>query len=292
MNIHQFIVFDTISQFSSVSKAASKLFISQQALSSTIKNLEEELGTTLFTRSNKGVKLTQDGERVLKEIQPLLGHFTETINSLSASFHLPQNEVKIGIAQGVLLSLGQDMIGDIQKEFANVKLSLLELPDLDCEEKVNNNLLDFAFSLKPVTNYDLTYVHLKNEHMYALVNKENPLSLRSNLRLDELEAEDIILLWERSQFHDYTIEKCIKAGFEPNVSFECFELTSILDIIEENRGIFLGNGNIKISPKIARVPITDDTFLWKEGIVYSKEAIKNTIVKQIIEFVKKYFEET
>ncbi|MDO5088883.1 MAG: LysR family transcriptional regulator [Leptotrichiaceae bacterium] len=50
----------------SISKAADKLYISQPALSQQLKNLEKELGTFLFVRSNKGIKLTEEGEIVYK----------------------------------------------------------------------------------------------------------------------------------------------------------------------------------------------------------------------------------
>lgn len=290
MNINQFVVFEKIAQFGNVSRAASELFISQQALSATIKNLEEELGKLLFIRSNKGVKLTSEGEQVLAEIKPLLEHFNKTIVNLSSSFQLTPNEVKIGVAQGVLSSLGQDVIGEIYKEFPNIGLSLIELPDLECEKKVNDNWIDFALSLKPTTSGELNYIHLKTERMYAIMSKENPLSARSSLHLEELVQEVFINLWEQSQFHNYTIEKCLEAGFIPNVKFECFELTSILDIVEENSGIFLGIENIKTNSKMIKIPIVDDTFLWKEGIVYSNEAYKNSIIKQIIMFIMQYFE--
>ena len=56
----------------SMNKAAKKFFISQSALSSTLKNLEEELGTTLFERSNQGLTPTADGAYLISQISPIV----------------------------------------------------------------------------------------------------------------------------------------------------------------------------------------------------------------------------
>ena len=61
MNITQIKYVLTVAKCASMRKAASKLFISQPALSLSIAELENELGIVLFKRSNKGIKLTQDG---------------------------------------------------------------------------------------------------------------------------------------------------------------------------------------------------------------------------------------
>ena len=67
MTIEQLYYFVKIAESGSFTSASLKLFISQQALSISINNLEKELGVSLFQRSRKGVSLTVDGEYLYQQ---------------------------------------------------------------------------------------------------------------------------------------------------------------------------------------------------------------------------------
>ena len=56
----------------SINKAAKKLFLSQSSLSSSIRELEQELGIEIFNRSNKGIALTEDGKEFIMQIRPIV----------------------------------------------------------------------------------------------------------------------------------------------------------------------------------------------------------------------------
>jgi len=78
----------------SFSRAAEKLYISQPALSVSIKNLEAELGKVLFKRTNKGIALTSDGNRSAATQKPserclMAGMTRVSKTSLKARFMLP-----------------------------------------------------------------------------------------------------------------------------------------------------------------------------------------------------------
>ena len=68
-NLNYYNVFITVAKTGSISRAADKLYISQPAVSKSISNLEEQLGTTLFTRSSRGVKLTDEGRLLYEHVE-------------------------------------------------------------------------------------------------------------------------------------------------------------------------------------------------------------------------------
>lgn len=79
------------SRYKSMSKAAEALYISQQALSRCIANMERELGVELFSRSVKGIKLTEDGKYLYDTFAPQVERFHETLDEATAHFDsLPQ----------------------------------------------------------------------------------------------------------------------------------------------------------------------------------------------------------
>ena len=65
MTLQQLTYLVTAAECGNMTQAAEKLFISQPSLSAAIKNLEEEMGVTIFVRSNKGIVPTRDGEELL-----------------------------------------------------------------------------------------------------------------------------------------------------------------------------------------------------------------------------------
>lgn len=82
MRIEQLFYFSEVAKIGSINSAAEKLHISQQSLNSTMKNMERELGHQLFTTSNKGISLTNQGELVLEAAQDIV-----------ARYHLLENDM-------------------------------------------------------------------------------------------------------------------------------------------------------------------------------------------------------
>lgn len=72
LSLRHFIIFKTVSETGNFTKAAGKLYITQSAVSHTIRELEEYTGTVLFDRLSKQVQLTADGKLLLEEVTPIL----------------------------------------------------------------------------------------------------------------------------------------------------------------------------------------------------------------------------
>jgi len=71
IQLQQLIFFEKVAEKNSMNKAAEELFISQPNLSKAIRNLEDELNTKIFDRTNKGVKLTEDGYKLYKYVKTI-----------------------------------------------------------------------------------------------------------------------------------------------------------------------------------------------------------------------------
>ena len=76
MNLELYRIFYSIANHGSISKAAEHLYITQPAVSRSIRQLEEEMGCTLFVRTRKGVRLTQEGEILYQYIEHSLNFLT------------------------------------------------------------------------------------------------------------------------------------------------------------------------------------------------------------------------
>lgn len=81
MKIENLKIFITVARIGNINKAADELYLSHQNLSFIIKNMEKELGMTLFIRSKKGIQLTEDGIEFLHVVQPIVTSYENFLNS-------------------------------------------------------------------------------------------------------------------------------------------------------------------------------------------------------------------
>ena len=81
MNLEQFRYIKAVVQCHSISKAAKQLFLTQPTISNAIHNFEEEVGYKVFRRSNQGVELTEDGEKLMGSIDIILNEVDNIRNA-------------------------------------------------------------------------------------------------------------------------------------------------------------------------------------------------------------------
>lgn len=90
-------IFNEVAHSKSISKAAENMGYVQSNITTHIKKLETELNTTLFLRHNKGVTLTKDGEKLLRQSEHIISLLDNTVNS----FRITSKSIKIGTTQTI-----------------------------------------------------------------------------------------------------------------------------------------------------------------------------------------------
>ena len=98
MNLELYKSFYYIARHGSISKAAEQLYITQPAVSRSIKQLEDELGSALFSRTPKGVKLTQEGEILYQYIEQAFNFIETAEKKVNDVKNLLSGEVRIGVS--------------------------------------------------------------------------------------------------------------------------------------------------------------------------------------------------
>lgn len=137
------------SKHSSMSKAAESLFISQQALSRCIQNLEEELGCRLFTRTAKGSILTEEGEYLRDQFAPMVQEYHSLENETLS--HLSKQPRKVTFASAPLIFgvLDTDILIDFQKQYPKFELDMTEMSDMDVDRYIAEDPSHFGIIAKP-----------------------------------------------------------------------------------------------------------------------------------------------
>ena len=117
-------VFYTVAKHKHMTKASEELHISQPAISQSIKKLEDQLGGTLFLRSNKGMELTSEGKMFFEYVKGALELINNAENEFTSFKDLSKGEVKIGCSATLTKLVLMDALKDFHKEYPNININI------------------------------------------------------------------------------------------------------------------------------------------------------------------------
>ncbi|UWG98937.1 LysR family transcriptional regulator [Dehalobacter sp. DCM] len=289
MEIKELEYFIAVCKYKSISKAANKLYISQQGLSRIINKLEEELQVLLFYRTSASLQLTEYGEFLLKRAQDFLLHHDNIKKDIKIFKERKEGELKIGFSYGVLNMIPQHLIENFVQKYPNVLLKINEYPDKVCEEEVYNEKIDIGFCVSPI-DLNKFNVHASHKEQTAfMISEKNPLSEKTHLSFGEIRNERFIAFGKDTKGHDTFIQKCRKAGFEPNIHLSIIEMDLINKLCRNNVGIGFYVGPIPYNiPGIKIVKAFDEDWSWEICLVTKQNTYTNDIVRCYIDCFSKW----
>lgn len=152
-------IFRVVADEENITKASEILNISQPAVTKHIKNLEEVLGTVLFERTNRGLKLTDIGKKIYNEVKEPL-RVLESIYSRYST----EKTINIGIHSTMLNKLFSEKIAYFYANNENVKINFINNDTDEMLEKLKNLELDLVVSKKQNGVKDLKFISLGKLH--------------------------------------------------------------------------------------------------------------------------------
>ncbi len=216
-----------IAKSKSLSKASQNMFISQQALSSSIRKMEEELNVQLMIRTNHGVVLTKEGEYFANGFNRILEEYDTLV--INANNHqeniVSANDIIVFTNYGALEAFLADAISELPKDKVG-KVHVKEGSFEDIVENVIEEKCDFgihSFSKKKGEQdpeyENLNTVTLFRSPLYVKVSDSSPLAKRKALSFEDI-LEENILIYNSHVWHvNYLLEtlSTLKDGFDYRV---------------------------------------------------------------------------
>ncbi len=151
VNLDLYRVFYTVAKCGSLTRAAEELYISQPAVSQSIKQLENQLGVSLFNRTHRGMELSaQGGKLIFKEVESALKLLYAAENRIGEMKASATGTIRIGASDTIFEYFLADKIVDYHERFPAVKIELLADFTPDTIEKLKANRCDVAFVNLPV----------------------------------------------------------------------------------------------------------------------------------------------
>lgn len=200
MNIYQLKYLIDLSKTSSINTTAKHMFLSQQALSESIKRLEQELGCTLLNRSKTGVTFTNEGKIVLDCAQQMLNHYDAMLQQLHSITQQTQlrGQLSVGVAPATASSFLPALLQKMYQLYPGITLYTQEHLPQTIIEHLCRNELDFGifgFTQDYPDHLDEKYITLTDilqfqvlytDTLVCVMYKNNPLSIHPALSNSEL----------------------------------------------------------------------------------------------------------
>ena len=151
VNLELYRVFYTVAKCGSLTRAAEELYISQPAVSQSIKQLENQLGVPLFDRRHRGMELSaQGGKIIFAEVERALELLQQAENRLAETQSSAVGTIRVGASDTIFEYFLADKIVEFHEKFPAVKIELMADFTPDTIEKLKANRCDVAFVNLPI----------------------------------------------------------------------------------------------------------------------------------------------
>lgn len=190
--------FAEVAREGSISAAAKNLFVTQPAVSADIKELEEELGTALFFRTNRGMKLTAEGQTLLDFVRKAFAFLESGEAALSDIAGMRRGVLRIGASDMTLRFYLLDILADFRREFPAVRLEVTNNPTPKTVEALRAGEIDFGVISGAADAFagdaDLVTVPVREIRDIFVAAPSHPLTARKRITPKELAEVPLILL--------------------------------------------------------------------------------------------------
>ncbi|MFW5686650.1 MAG: LysR family transcriptional regulator [Halanaerobium sp.] len=191
MHIESLKYFQEIAEVKSISKVANNSHISQPALSQQIQKLEDSLGKELFIRSNRGVKLTDSGEVVLKYADNIIRTYNKMLSDLNDQ---ESKEIKIEGEYTIATYCLPCAILNMQFKFPNHKYNLVAASSDKIEQDVLSDICEVGFTTHPAQAENLHSEKVINEKVVLI--SPPAFDLPEKVKLEEIIDHKFVILKE------------------------------------------------------------------------------------------------
>jgi len=239
MEFHQLRYVCAIAETGSFSRAAERCQIAQPSLSQQVLKLEEDLGTRLFDRLGRSVRLTEAGRAFLPHARSILSQMGTARSSVTDKCADVRGSVAVGVIPTIAPYLMPRYTTAFAKKYAEAKLRIVEETTPILVESLRDLSIDLAILALPLRHKDLELFPLRTEPLFAVLPKNHPLAATESLALKDLRGESFVMLRDGHCFRDLSIAACTHARVTPRIAFESGQFSSLFAMVAAGVGISL-----------------------------------------------------
>ena len=206
--------FDVLCATGSFTETAKRLFLTQSAVSHSMKALEDETGCQLFRRQGKKVCLTEAGDRLLRFTRPFLMEMDRVRTELEGFEKFGAGRIRLGASQQACRFFLPPMLSQFKQQFPQCRFEVKAEDTPKCLQMLTMGEVDLAITLEPIKMSDIEFVPCLTDELRMVIPVEHRWSKNRKVDWDELLTENFILYNRESYtfriLNDYLAAEGIK----------------------------------------------------------------------------------
>ena len=291
MDIRQLHYFVQVADCGNFSVASQKLFVSQPALSKTIKNMEDELGFTFFYTYQRKQRLTDAGQAFYEKAVHLLKEYDALMEMTYDEAGIDKGHIKIGLSTSAGPALFSHIFPKFRKTYPQIEFSIIEKDTNMLKEDILRKDIDLAFvDLNNLRNDDFDIFdvfELIRSDLVIAASAESPLSKYESIAYSDLDGKDFIA-YNVAQYSSGQVEHEIKnAGSRLNVVLTSSQWNFIFEMVSANIGFaivpYYIYNKLK-TPNIIAIPIEATSGKRNIGLIASNDENRTRACRTFINY--------
>jgi len=274
MDLDQLHTFLEIVRLKSFSKAALTCYRTQPAISAQVRQLEQELNTTLFDRLGTRISLTVAGRIFAEHAEQILALRRRAQDAINELEKVPRGELIIAANEATCIYVLPGVFAEFKKQFPNVQLSVDRSYGTRVVQAVLDNLADFGITQLPVQEKKLQVVKIHSDEIKLLVPPGHRLASSERVAPRDLLGEQILLPktgTTRARLNHWldTVQD------ELNISMELDSTEMIKRFVMAHLGLsFLAASHCQeevAAGKLANVQLGPEPMIRRIGLIYRRD---------------------
>lgn len=247
--------FATLAKTGSFTVAAKELYLSQSAVSHSIKALEQDVGCLLFDRVGKKVIMTQAGEQLLTHTAKILREMEVARSSLRQLGRWGKSRLRVGASITACQYILPSALNAFQAKYPDCQVSVHPGDTIHSVGELRLNHIDLAIGLEPPPSEQVEFEPLFEDELQFLVGPLHPWASRGEVVREEIPRQNVII-YNKSSYTFRMIESYFRQEeMVLNTGLELGSVEAIKELVKLNLGISI------LAPWVARDAIRDRTVI-------------------------------
>ena len=284
----------TVNELNSFTKAAQKLSLTQPAASQHVRQLEKELGVTIFVRGEGNLKLTSECEIVIKYAKRIVSLYQNLQQSLKDE-RRHARKITVGITHTSESNIMVEVLAKYSSFSEGTRITIISDAINNLYMKLKTYEIDLAIVEGRITDPNFNSVMLDTDSLILAVSNKNPLSKKSMVTLNELKKENLILRLPDSGTRNLFISHLESNNVsldEFNVILEVDNVATIKDLVRRDFGVSIlarsACANELKKGKMAGLPIENLSMTREINMVYHKDFEHTDLLQNIMRIYNEY----
>lgn len=275
MNLNQLRIFFESAKHLSYTRAAKRLFISQPAVSSQVKHLEEVLRQQLFTKVGKKMHLTESGKVLFSYASKIFELEAEAEKSLNDIKEIQKGTLHVGTTKTYARYLMPRYMSTFHAMYPGISIHLSEGSSMEMIQSLSHMKIEIAIVASANYPKSLQNIALGHEEILLIVRPDHELAKQDSITIEKLSKIPLIMREEGSGTRRVIMEMFKKADCTPTILHEASNFGLIIELMEIGEGAsFVVKSAVEKELEkgiLKAIKIIDASLMMNVNIVYLSE---------------------